>query len=447
MAWWGIDDLRGYMKDAILPELKYGGDVPTCPPGHKSHRNTLSTRFKKERHLTGMQCLGDGFDGSVNNWITANVPNTSLGLNLRDKDGQTGEILTVPSARKFKINSTLPAPVREFNRLWAWVDHFPLRTVQRILHIVFPQSKDWGFLSETQPHYDDHIFKEFYFTDIGRPPTPEIASNSVLVACQPPWVLSDEDMWQFTELQSLPAGNSRLRGKERLWSKLWDICVRKQCFYFIVTSYQQWAFGVFSDGWTKAYISPPFDARAREPTVMHVILYWLASALDVNDGHSPPSLPEPVDYVMGQFEIPQSETCGPETVQESLSSWAGKSDVPPSAHAAGFVPLDVSERGVPRDNDNPLPEPYIKPRDPIEIRQMVERWRATLPATCVDQRKGKGRAGAHASQKSTAHLLDPPLLSQLSADLFQDAASTAASSGYTEVGDERGHWLASIHRH
>jgi hypothetical protein len=167
---------------------------------------------------------------------------------------------------------------------------------------------------------------------------------------------------------------------------------------------------------------------------------------------------------MGQFEIPQSETCGPETVQESLSSWAGKSDgetvcpsykcstksntkVPPSAHAAGFVPLDVSERGVPRDNDNPLPEPYIKPRDPIEIRQMVERWRATLPATCVDQRKGKGIASAHASQKSTAHLLDPPLLSQLSADLFQDAASTAASSGYTEVGDERGHWLASVHRH
>jgi hypothetical protein len=75
--------------------------------------------------------------------------------------------------------------------------------VQRILHIIFPQSKDWGFLSETQPHYDDHIFKEFYFTDIGRPPTPEIASNSVLVACQPPWVLSDEDMWQFTELQSV----------------------------------------------------------------------------------------------------------------------------------------------------------------------------------------------------------------------------------------------------
>lgn len=88
-------------------------------------------------------------------------------------------------------------------RLWAWIDHFPLRTVQRILHILYPQTKGWGFVSETQPHYDDHIFKEFYFTRTECSSTPEIASNSVLVACQPPWVLSSEDMWQFTELQSV----------------------------------------------------------------------------------------------------------------------------------------------------------------------------------------------------------------------------------------------------
>ena len=58
-------------------------------------------------------------------------------------------------------------------------------------------------MSETQPHYDDQIFKEFYFTRTESSSTPEIASNSVLVACQPPWVLSSEDMWQFTELQSV----------------------------------------------------------------------------------------------------------------------------------------------------------------------------------------------------------------------------------------------------
>lgn len=68
MAWWGIDDLRGYMKDAVLPELKYGAqDLACSPSGHKSHRNTLSTRFRKERHLTSIQCLDDTFDNLVNN--------------------------------------------------------------------------------------------------------------------------------------------------------------------------------------------------------------------------------------------------------------------------------------------------------------------------------------------------------------------------------------------
>ncbi|KAF8445967.1 hypothetical protein L210DRAFT_3474243 [Boletus edulis BED1] len=444
MAWWGIDDLRGYMKDAVLPELKYGREaLGTLPPsGHKSHRNTLSTRFRKERHLTSIQSLEDAFDNLVNNWIMANVPDASLGLSLRDQDERTGEVLTVPSARKFRISSTLPAPVTEFNRLWAWIDHFPLRTVQRILHILYPQTKDWGFMSETQPHYDDHIFKEFYFTRTECPSTAEIASNSVLVACQPPWVLSTEDMWQFTELQSLPAGNTRLRGKERLWCKLWDLCVRKQCFYFIITSYQQWTFGVFSDGWTNAYISPPFDARSRQPTVMHAILYWLASALDIDDGYSPPSLPEPIEYVMGQFGIPPSDTCGPDTIQESLSSWAGQSDdVSPSARVNVCAPMGMSEAG---DDENLSSEPYIKPRDPAETRLMVERWRATLPITLVDRRKGRR---THVQMPCSPHPRpDPDLMSPLSIDLFKDTASTTASSDCTEVGNNKGHWLVSINR-
>ncbi|KIJ68424.1 hypothetical protein HYDPIDRAFT_106618 [Hydnomerulius pinastri MD-312] len=448
MAFWGIDDLRGYMKDAILPELKYGGEVPTCPPpGHKSHRNTLSTRFRKERHLTGIQCLGDAFDGMVNTWITNNVPDTSLGLKLRDKDEKTGEVLTVPSTRRFNINGTLPPAVNGFSRLWAWVDHFPLRTVQRVLHILYPKVKDWGFVSESQPHYDDHILKYFYFTDKEHTPTPEIASNSVLVVCQPPWVLSEEDMWQFIDLRSLPGSSSRLRGKERLWGKLWDSCVRRQCHYFVVTSYKQWVFGVFSDGWTKAYVSPPFDSRGREPTVMHVLLYWLASALDVNDGYSWPSLPEPVDYMMGQF-IPPSETCGSESIQESVSSWSGKSDeAPPSAHVGGFVPLDVSERGAPRDNDDPEPIPLLKPRDPVATRQMVERWRSNLPSSSTIRWKRRGRnAGAAGSDATSPYEVDLPLISQVSSDLLQDTASTAASSDRTEVGATKGHWLASVYR-
>ena len=97
MAWWGIDDLRGYMKDAVLPELKYGGEALALPPsGHKSHRNTLSTRFRKERHLTSIQCLDDTFDNLVNNCQPCHVLDTRRSLTcihcFRDHGKCTGYI-------------------------------------------------------------------------------------------------------------------------------------------------------------------------------------------------------------------------------------------------------------------------------------------------------------------------------------------------------------------
>lgn len=87
--------------------------------------------------------------------------------------------------------------------LSSWVNHFPLQTVQRVLHIMFPQTKDWSFTSNITGSNDQEIFKEFYFTDTRELASLETGPNSVVVVCQPPWILSHEDMWQFTELKSV----------------------------------------------------------------------------------------------------------------------------------------------------------------------------------------------------------------------------------------------------
>lgn len=116
-------------------------------------------------------------------------------------------------------------------------------------------------------------------------------------------------------------------------------------------------------------------------------------------------------------------------------------DVSPSARVDACAPLSVSEK---RDNENSTSEQYIKPRDPAETRLMVEQWRATLPITDVDRRKGR--------RTSAQTLCNPPSWtdldqrSPLSVDLIQDAASTTASSNCTEVGNNKGHWLVSIKR-
>lgn len=75
---------------------------------------------------------------------------------------------------------------------------------------------------------------------------------------------------------------------------------------------------------------------------------------------------------------------------------------------------------------------------------MVERWRATLPITRVDRRKGR-RTNVQAPCNSLPRS-DLDLMSPLSVDLFKDAASTTASSDCTEVGNNKGHWLVSVKR-
>lgn len=433
MIWQRADDLRGYLRDAVLPELKYGPETPDLPPlGHKSHRNTLSTRFRKHRHLTAIHYLGPSFDEIVNEWISARLPAKSTGF--RGEDQQSGEALTVPSTRRFKVCTAVPAPAADSARLWTWVHHFPLRTVQTVLHIIFPKIQDWDFVSDDSGTDNADIYKEFYFTDTRNPTSPEIRSNSVVVVCQPPWVLSDEDMWQFTELKSLPMDNVPLRAKERLWAKVWDTCVRRQSTYFVVTSYQQWVFGAFSRGFTHAFVSPPMGAQSRDPTVIQAAIYWLASALAVEYGYVPPYVPEPVDFVMGDIPVPPHDNDDTATIIDSLSSWTGKSEEPASsAHAAEVIPALGSERGASGEVSDWAPMSYVRPRDLVATRLMVEQWRQTLP-------------GCDGVQ--VAELCSPPSPQDLDrlygGDLWTDDPDDAActvSSDHTEIGETKGHWL------
>jgi len=71
---------------------------------------------------------------------------------------------------------------------------------------------------------------------------------------------------QLQGLQAKPGEtNARLRSSDRLWGKVsvrrsgeseralterqvWDYCANTRCYFFVVTTYEQWAFGRFSDG-------------------------------------------------------------------------------------------------------------------------------------------------------------------------------------------------------
>jgi hypothetical protein len=137
-------------------------------------------------------------------------------------------------------------------RLSSWLDNLPLMTVQRTLHILFPKTRGWGFSLSDQDDKDRRIFQHFLWTISTQGPTNlgsnqklKIGQKSVVIAFQPPWILSEQDLKEFSACRSVCSkfifgneviltyalkfppfrvpGNafpSPLQSKERLWAKV-----------------------------------------------------------------------------------------------------------------------------------------------------------------------------------------------------------------------------------
>jgi len=77
-------------------------------------------------------------------------------------------------------------------------------TVQRTLHILYPETRRWGFSLCDEDDKDRRIFQYFLWA----PPTqgvikPEIVQKQVVIAFQPPWILSEQDLKEFSECRSV----------------------------------------------------------------------------------------------------------------------------------------------------------------------------------------------------------------------------------------------------
>lgn len=77
--------------------------------------------------------------------------------------------------------------------------------MQRVLHLVYPQTQRWGFFLDDNKDMDDPIFRSFLWSlpQPIDPPEPAVDQHSVVVAFQAPWVLSPQDLQRFADCRSV----------------------------------------------------------------------------------------------------------------------------------------------------------------------------------------------------------------------------------------------------
>ncbi|KAE9387498.1 hypothetical protein BT96DRAFT_484276 [Gymnopus androsaceus JB14] len=292
----GTDNLKSYVREAALPRMTNDRFAPPMPPdGHKSHQNTLKVRPESWRRLENIYTLENfRMEEVITAWIDTYLPEHALGV--EDRDEATGETLSIPCpGTDFDIMYQEERRPSDINRLAPWVDNLALMTVQRIIHLLHPDTQLWNFSLADEGDVDRKIFQYYMWSIPGHvldglqeERRKAVQYSSVVVAFQPPWILSLQDIKEFAKCRSFPPFRERgnafptpLNSTHRLWAKLWDLCVSKNTPWFVLTSYNHWTFGMFSKGWTNAFISGVYAHSAYSPTITECLTFWVASAMRI----------------------------------------------------------------------------------------------------------------------------------------------------------------------
>ncbi|KAL9715141.1 hypothetical protein Ac2012v2_001801 [Leucoagaricus gongylophorus] len=282
-----------YVTNTTLPHIRDNVGIPVMPvPGHRSSRNRLTVRSEAWRRLeTIFQIDPPDFARKVISWTSFNIRNVTFEY----RNAQSTEALSLGTRRRDGHSDRVDYPIDTIDRLAAILDALPLKSSQRLLHILFPDTRQWKFKKQEGFDVDHKIFGYFLWAKTQR--SGQVPQNALVVAYQPPWILSQVDFEDFIKCGSLPPhippGHlypSDLQSKHKIWAKLWDTCVKHNTKWFVITSWNTWAFGCFSDGWCSGMISDVWHLDEHTPNVLECLTYWIASAMGRSGAYQRPKL-------------------------------------------------------------------------------------------------------------------------------------------------------------
>ncbi|KAG8981233.1 hypothetical protein FRC05_004135 [Tulasnella sp. 425] len=108
--------------------------------------------------------------------------------------------------------------------------------------------------------------------------------------------------------------------------QVYDYCTEQEHCFWIISTYEYWIFGVFSENYETAMVTEPIRYDSHSPTTLQCILYWIQSAT----------------FRPGAFEIPKTIasgiSCSRSLWNETLRIWRdnGLQELEPKFAQAGY---------------------------------------------------------------------------------------------------------------
>ncbi|KAH7916061.1 hypothetical protein BJ138DRAFT_1076251 [Hygrophoropsis aurantiaca] len=290
------DNLRHYIRNAHLPEMRMAHTAFSNPPDL-----LLSTQPSRCRNFMDVYTLNSfKFNKYVAVWSEKHIPNASLGVG--DIDKLTGEYFSIPCLPQISVPLLPLLRPDNIDGLLMWMSHYPVETVRRALHILYPETDSWNFIPDNGGA-DRAIFRSLSWSQNAKDTGLTLRRSSINIYIQPPWVLSTADLEDFSTSQSVrpqlhvfssewPGINPVYpsQGQQQLWDKIWDMCISKDSPWFMISTYSHWVFGVFSAGWTTAFVSPVYSWDSQDPSILELLLFWFISSMGLPGGWQIPEI-------------------------------------------------------------------------------------------------------------------------------------------------------------
>ncbi|KDQ13916.1 hypothetical protein BOTBODRAFT_354738 [Botryobasidium botryosum FD-172 SS1] len=275
------DDLRDYVLTAQLPPLRYGPDETLLPPPDmQSPRFRLVVRPDRYQDIGMVYTLSSETWGmNVQRYTRAVVPNESISTDPMD-DAFAGGSIALPSphynAEPWEPSGFGEPAVFSIEDIRLQAEHAPLATAWRIFHYCSTCAPDWrieGGKINADEAQGFGVIEWISESDV-----------AALIFGVEPWVFSERDLAHFATNDSLysrppiPLDDTGLSNEQKLWSLVLDRCQKKRCQTFIVTTYEHWVFGHFSQGYTNAFATKPWRGNSADPNILQCLVYVMGQS-------------------------------------------------------------------------------------------------------------------------------------------------------------------------